>query len=166
MPLTADIAATYRGPGRVVRRLLAMGRREDRALMLLLVACVLLFVAQAPYQARLAHLDPDLPLSAALYWSALLWVFLVPLLFYLLAALAWGVSRLARRRISGYAIRLGLFWALLAATPAALLAGLVAAFIGPGPALQVVGLLWLALFLWFWIAGLRAAALGEADEQE
>lgn len=166
MPLTADIAATYRGPGRVLARLMRMGRREDRALVLLLVACVLIFVAQAPYQARLAHLDPEVPLAARLYWSALAWVFLFPPLCYVLAALAWGASRLAGMRVSGYAIRLSLFWALLAATPAALLAGLIAAFIGPGPALQVVALLWLALVLWFWIAGLRTAAVGEADDQD
>ena len=166
MALTADIAATYRGPGRVVARLLGMGRREDRALLVVLLAGVLIFVAQAPYQARLAHLDPEVPLSAALYWSALVWVFVFPLLCYALAALAWGVSRLARRRISGFAIRLSLFWALLSATPAALLGGLVAAFIGAGPALQLVALLWLALVLWFWIAGLRVAAVGEADDQE
>lgn len=165
MALTADIASTYMGPGRIVRRLLGMGRREDRALVFLLLASLLMFVAQSPYQARLAHLDPTVPLSARLYWSALVWVFLAPFFFYLLAALGWAVSRLARARLSGYAIRLSLFWALLAASPAALLAGMVAGFIGPGPGLQLVGAVWFGLFLWFWIAGMRGAGGGMADEQ-
>lgn len=165
MALTADIAATYRGPGRVVRRLFGMGRREDRALVFLLLGCLLLFVAQTPYQARLAHLDPTVPLNARLYWSALVWIFLAPLFFYLLAALAWIMNRLARRRLSGYAIRLSLFWSLLATSPVALLAGLVAGLIGPGPGLQVVGAVWFGLFLWFWIAGMRATGGGLANEQ-
>ena len=165
MALTGDIAATYRGPGRVVRRLLSMGRREDRALVFLLLACLLMFVAQTPYQARLAHLDPDVPLSARLYWSALLWIFFLPLFSYLLAALTWLASRLARAGVSGYAIRLSLFWALMATSPVALLAGLVAGFIGPGPGLQLVGAVWFGLFLWFWIAGMRGAGGGMADEQ-
>ena len=38
-----------------------------------------------------------------------------------------------------------------------LLHGLVAGFIGPGPALQLVGALWLGVFLWFWISCLRLA---------
>lgn len=158
MSLTRDIAATYRGPGRVLRRLQGMGRREDRALVFILLACGLLFVAQAPYQARQAHLDPEVPLQARLYWSAILFVFLCPTFFYLLAGLAWGASRLAGVRVSGYEMRLSMFWALLAATPLALLAGLMAGFNGPGPGLQLSGAAWVGVFLWVWIAGLRGAA--------
>jgi len=46
---------------------------------------------------------------------------------------------------------------LLAASPLVLLHGLVAGFIGPGPGLQGVGLIWLVVFLWFWLSGLRQA---------
>ena len=48
MSLTTDIVATYRGPRRVIRRLLEGGEQEARALMFLIVACVLIFVAQWP----------------------------------------------------------------------------------------------------------------------
>ena len=53
------------------------------------------------------------------------------------------------------AIALALFWALLASAPVVLLNGLVAGFIGPGPALTIVGVAWVAVFVWFWLSGLR-----------
>ena len=42
-------------------------------------------------------------------------------------------------------------------SPLILLHGLVAGFVGPGPALGAVGLIWVAVFLWFWSAGLVQA---------
>ena len=45
MSALTDIAATYRGPGGVLRRLLARGQREDRALAILMAGCALVFVA-------------------------------------------------------------------------------------------------------------------------
>ena len=157
MSVTADIRASYCGPGRVVARFLGQGRREGFALNILLFACIMMFIAQAPYQARESHFDPDVPLMARMYWSAFLWIFLVPLLLYGFAAFMHGLALLAGRNITGYGVRLSLFWALLASSPMFLLLGLIAAFIGPGAGLQLVGILWLANILWFWIAGMRAA---------
>ncbi len=156
MPVTTDITATYRGPGRVMRRLLSMGRREDRALAFLMVACVIVFVSQMPRLARIAHLtgqELDMLLSGALFG----WVFLAPLMLYLLAALSHLVARLFGGRGDWFGARLALFWALLASTPLVLLHGLVAGMIGPGPGLRAVGLLWLVIFGWFWFACLRQA---------
>lgn len=157
MSLTNDIVATYKGPGRVIRRFMAQGRNEVRALLFVLIAGLLVFVASAPFQAREAQLDPDGPLAVRLYWSAFLWMFLLPLLLYGFAAVVWALSKLARRNLTGYGARLTLFWALLASTPVLLLVGLVAGMIGPGPQLQLVALLWLIIFAWFWIAGLLSA---------
>ncbi len=157
MSVTQDIVATYRGPARVVSRLAGQGRQEVRALTFVLLAGLVIFVAQAPYQAREAHFSTDVPLEARLYWSAFLWIFLFPFLLYVVAALLWGVTRVLRPQISGYAIRLSLFWAFLASSPVILLCGLVAAFIGPGAPLQLCGILWLCLFLWFWLSGLVSA---------
>lgn len=157
MSVTADIKASYRGPGRVVARLMGQGRREGFALNILLFACIVMFVAQAPYQSREAHFNPDVPLMARMYWSAFLWIFLVPLLLYGFAAMVFGLARLAGRNITGYGIRLSLFWALLAGSPVVLFLGLIAAFIGPSAGLQLVGMIWLLNVLWFWIAGMRAA---------
>ncbi len=57
MPVTRDIAAMYRGPGAVMRRQLARGRREDRALAILMAACALVFISQWPALSRAAHLE-------------------------------------------------------------------------------------------------------------
>jgi hypothetical protein len=71
--------------------------------------------------------------------------------------MVFGLARLAGRNITGYGIRLSLFWALLASSPVVLFLGLIAAFIGPSAGLQLVGMIWLLNVLWFWIAGMRAA---------
>ncbi|MCB1334215.1 MAG: YIP1 family protein [Roseivivax sp.] len=156
MPLTRDIVATYRGPGRVVRRLLAMGQREDRALAFVMAACVLMFVARWPALARESHLSGG-DLNMAMGGTLLAVVFILPLILYLLAGLSHLVARVFGGTGSYYGARLALFWALLAATPLALLSGLVGGFIGPGPAQTVTGLAWSVAFLWFWGAGLTAA---------
>ena len=161
MPVTGDIAATYRAPGRVVDRLLGAGQREDRALMFLMAFCILMFVASAPSLARKAHLtgaDLDMLLGGAL----LAWIVIAPLALYVLAAVSHAVARIFGGRGSWYGARLALFWALLASTPVLLLHGLVAGFVGPGPGLTLVGALWLGLFLWFWLSGLIRSERGTA----
>ncbi|WP_299417023.1 YIP1 family protein [uncultured Sulfitobacter sp.] len=157
MALTQDIVATYRGPSRVIRRFLAQGRNEVRALLFVLIAGVLMFIAAAPYQAREAQLDPDIPFQARLYWSAFFFILIFPILVYLFAFCIQALSWIARRKVTGYAIRFTLIWALLASTPVILLLGLTAGFIGPSIQLQLVGFIWLAVFGWFWATGLLCA---------
>ncbi|MEP3440125.1 MAG: YIP1 family protein [Sulfitobacter sp.] len=157
MALTSDIVATYRGPSKVVSRFLAQGRNEVRALLFLLIAGILMFVASTPYQAREAELDPDIPLLARLYWSAFLYIFILPILLYAFSGVIWILACIARRNVTGYQIRFTLIWALLASTPVLLLMGLTAGFIGPGVQLQAVGFVWIAVFGWFWAAGLLSA---------
>ena len=161
VPVTRDIAAMYRGPGAVMRRQLGRGRREDRALAMLMAACALVFVSQWPALSRRAYLE-DTDLNGMLAASLFAWVFIAPLLMYALAALAHLVARLLGGRGSWYGARLALFWSLLAATPLMLLNGLVAGFIGPGAALSLVGLIWCAVFLWFWISCLMVAERPQA----
>ncbi|WP_300019148.1 YIP1 family protein [uncultured Roseobacter sp.] len=156
MAVTRNITATYRNPGKALRGLLALGQREDRALAYLMAGCVVVFIAQLPRLAREAHLTGE-ELDMLMGASLMAWVFIAPLLLYCLAALSHLVARLFRGQGSYYGARLALFWALLAASPLMLLNGLVAGFIGPGLELQVVGLAWLVIFLWFWISGLIAA---------
>lgn len=157
MSALTDIVATYRGPGGVVRRLLAMGRREDRALAILMAACAMVFVAQWPRLARQAHLTGE-DLNPLLGGALLAWVIIAPLALYALALAVHAVARLFRWPGSSYGARLALFWAMFAAAPLLLLHGLVAGFIGPGPQLTLVGAVWMAVFLWFWVAGMAAAA--------
>ncbi len=155
MAISRNIAATYRGPGRVVSRLLTMGPREDRALAYLMGACALIFVAQLPRLAREAHLSGE-DLNMLMGATLMAWIFIAPLMFYCIALLARVVARLFGGKGTGYGARLALFWALLASTPLLLLHGLVAGFIGPGIQLQLVGLLWCGCFVWFWVSGTLA----------
>ena len=156
MPVTTDIVATYRGPGRVMRRLLDMGPREDRALAFVMAGCGLVFLSQWPVLARRAHLE-QLELNALLGAALMSWIFIAPLLLYALAALSHLLARLIGGKGTFYGARLALFWALLASGPLILLNGLVGGFIGPGPALSLVGAVWFAVFLWFWLRGLVVA---------
>ncbi|MCG7626480.1 YIP1 family protein [Epibacterium sp. MM17-32] len=161
MAVTADITATYRGPRKVIARLLSMGHREDRLLAFLMGACALMFIAQMPRLAREAHLtgqDLNMLLGGALLGI----IFIAPLALYAFAWLSHMLARLLGGQGDGFRGRLALFWAFLASTPILLLNGLVAGFIGSGPALNGVGLLWLAVFLWFWLSGLREAYWGQA----
>lgn len=156
MPVTSDITATYRGPGRVMKRLLEMGHREDRALAFLMASCIIVFFAQLPRLSREAHLSGQ-DLNVMLGGTLLAWIFIAPLLLYAIAGLTHLLARAVGGKGSWYGARLALFWSLLASTPVLLLHGLVAGFIGNGPQLQVIGVLWLAIFGWFWISSLRQA---------
>lgn len=159
MAVSDDIAATYRGPGRVVRRLLALGPEEGRALAYLLAALVLFFIAQWPGLARASYLEPDQPLIQRMMAAFLAVLATLPV-FYLLAALSHLVLRAFGGQGGWYGARLALFWALLAVAPLVLLQGLVSALIGPGAALTATGVMVFAIFLWFWGAGLKAAEFG------
>ncbi|WP_170330352.1 YIP1 family protein [Ruegeria arenilitoris] len=156
MPVTTDIVATYRGPGRVVRRLLDMGPREDRALAFVMAFCVVGFIAQLPGLARRAHLE-NLELNMLLGGALLGSVFILPLMFYFLAWISYLGAKLVGGKSTSYGARLALFWALLASAPLVLLNGLIAGFIGPGPAQTAAGLLWVVVFVWFWFSGFRQA---------
>ena len=160
MPFTQDIAATYRGPGKVVRRLVDAGQREDRALAILMGACVILFVAQWPRLSREAHLTGQ-DINGLLAGALAGWLLFAPLGFYLLSWLLHLIMRVFRGQGPSFNARIAIFWGLLAATPLALLNGLVAGFIGPGPALTLAGVVWIGVLLWFWIAGMRAVYRGD-----
>jgi len=168
LPVTTDIAATYRRPKAVAARLMARAPSEARALAYLMGGCAIMFVAQWPAIARRVYeSDPARWQSeAGAYQDAvapeiggalLASVFFLPLIFYGLALLGQGATHLLKPVIEGYDARVALFWALLAATPLALLNGMVAGFVGPGPAYTLVGALWFGVFVWFWMSGMRAA---------
>lgn len=156
-----NIFSSYRAPGAVLETLLAGGAREDRALALCMGGCVAMFVAQWPPLARQAYLSGE-ELQMLLGGTLMGVVFILPLVLYALAGLSRLVARLLGGQGTGYGARLALFWALVAATPLILLHGLVAGFVGPGPAKSLVGLLWLLAFGWIWIGGLLRSERGMA----
>jgi hypothetical protein len=154
MPVGTDILESYVRPRQVFRRKLEGGTHEGRALATLIGACLLIFVAQWPGLARAAHVDPAIPLDARMGGALLGTLFLLPPIAYAVAALSHLVARAFGGTGSFFSARLALFWALLAVSPLMLLQGLVRGFIGPGPALTVVGLAVLATFLMFWVTSL------------
>lgn len=156
MSVMRDIVATYRGPRAVFARRLPGGPREDRALALVMAACVVTFVAQWPKLSRQAHLEQQ-ELNPLLGSQLFLWIFIMPLVFYVISIVIQMVMRLLGKAITGYQSRIALFWSLLAVAPIVLFRGLVGGFIGPGTVYDVVGLLGFTLFFWFWYAGLSTA---------
>ncbi len=155
MPVTADIMRTWRAPRQVIRDLLAMGPREDRAIAWLMAGCGLIFVAQWPRLARTAELTGT-ELDRLIAYELVAWLIVWPLVFYAVAWLSFLLLRLVRVKLTSFGARLALFWAFLAATPLGLLYGLQSGLNGPGPATDVVGVLWIGLFALFWVQGLRA----------
>lgn len=157
MSVTARIVQTWRDPRGVMRAHLAAGPREDRALAVLFAACLMIFVAQWPALSRAAHLDPAVPLDARIGGALMGTLFIAPLLAYLIA----GASHMAARAMGGrgtwFGARMALFWSLLAVSPLMLLQGLVAGFVGPGPALTLTGLAVLLAFLFLWLSALAEA---------
>ncbi|MEE3359465.1 MAG: YIP1 family protein [Pseudomonadota bacterium] len=156
MPVTTDIVASYRRPAQVMRRLLSAGTREDRALAMLMAGCVLAFISQLPRLAREAHLTGE-ELNPMLGGALFAWLFIAPLMFYLIAALSHLVARLFKGKGDWFGARLALFWAFLAASPLMLLNGLTAGFVGPGAALTLVGFVWFVVFMVIWLVSLKVA---------
>ena len=141
---------------------LAEGRREDRAFAFLIAACALIWVAQWPRLSREAHLT-EAELQPLMGGALLGWLLIAPILLYGVAALSHIAARLVGGRGTWYGARLALFWSLLAVAPAWMLHGLTAGFIGPGPALSIVGAALVAAFLWIWINALLVAERGEGE---
>ncbi len=154
MALSSDIIATYRGPGKVIARLLEMGEREDRALVFVMSAAFVMFIAQWPGLARDAHLAGTSMLEP-MGKAFVITVFALPLGLYFIGFVSHWIARVLGGQGTPYGSRLALFWAFLAMSPLLLLYGLVAGFVGPGTQAELVKLLCWLVFLWFWMASLR-----------
>ncbi|TCP63449.1 Yip1-like protein [Rhodovulum bhavnagarense] len=163
MSVTRDIVSTWRAPRATMRKMLDAGQREDRAIVLLLLACGIIFVAQWPRLARQSFFDDSVPLQALLGGALFGWLFLAPLFFYGVAAFSHLFVRMLGGRGTWYGARLALFWTLLSTAPLWLLQGLVAGFIGAGSALNLVATLLGVAFLAIWLLSLaEAEELGRA----
>ena len=138
------------------------GVREDRAFVFLMVACGLIFVAQWPRLSREAFVT-GAELQPLMGGALMGWLLIAPLLCYALAALSHLAAMAVGGRGTWFGARLALFWSMLAVSPAWLLHGLTAGFVGPGPALSLVGAVLLTVFLWIWLNALLVAERGEGE---
>ena len=163
MSVTNDIARTYRRPRAVIRDLLNQGRREDRAIMFLMVSCFLIFVAQWPRLRRVAEgYEPspwpaDINFEGMMTYTFFASVIVLPLFMYGIAAVSHLIAKLFGGKGSWFGARLALFWTLLAMSPLILFYGLVRGLIGPGSQVVLVGAIGAILFLFIWIQSLREA---------
>lgn len=139
-----------------MRRLLADGQREDRALAILMAGAFLAFVFQLPRLSRQAHLQGE-DLTGLMANTLFACLFFLPLIFYGIAAVSHLVAKIFGGKGTWYGARLALFWSFLAASPLMLLNGLVAGLMGPGVELQIAGLIWFLVFSTFWFINLRVA---------
>jgi hypothetical protein len=154
MGISLDILRSWRHPRRIISQRLDEGVREDRVLVFLMAACALIFVAQWPALVRASNADTSIPLDARLGGALLAWMFIAPLVLYLVAAISRLVARLFGGTGTWYSARLALFWSLLAASPMLLLNGLLAGLSGVAIVQSFVGALALAGFFVIWLAAL------------
>lgn len=157
MSLSADILRSWRSPRAVIRARLARLDGERSALFYLMTACLLIFVAQWPRLSREAASGGEIPFEGLMAGALFGWLFLAPLFFYATAWLLGMALRLVRPGTPFPAVRLALFWALLAVSPLVLIQGALAALAGPGALALLSGLMVLALFMAILGAGLRVA---------
>jgi hypothetical protein len=154
-----------------MRDLLAQGRREDRAIVYLMVSCFLIFVAQWPRLRRVADGFEPSPWPADMNFEGMMdmnfegmmtytffgAVIILPLFMYGVAALSHLVAKLFGGKGSWYGARLALFWTLLATSPLVLFYGLVRGLIGPGSQSVLVGRIGAVVFVLIWVQSLREA---------
>jgi hypothetical protein len=150
MSVTLDILASWRRPRAVMRGIMGQGKSEPFAFSLLVTGLILLYLSLTPFLAREAYFHPEQPLTQRLVAAALSMGATVPI-WYLLAALGHLVARLLGAQGGFYAGRIALFWALCAASPVLLLAGLVRGMLGLGPEATWTGALAGVAFVVFWV---------------
>ena len=160
--LVDTMAGALRRPRAVMASQVAAGLSEPRALVHLMLACGLFFVASLPMAVRTsADLAVDEPLSAAVSAHLFAWGAVAPLIGYGLAAAIHIAARGFGGRRGFLGTRAALFWSALAVAPAVLAGGLLGAVLPGRPAA------WLgygAGALWIWIfAGSLAETAGFAS---
>ena len=163
MAITTDIVRTWRGPRKVMRKLLDRDQREGQAFGYLMISCFLIFVAQWPRLSRTAagfDLAPgtETPeLTQLMAYEFLAWVMVWPFFLYVLAAGSHVVAKIFGGKGSWYSARMALFWSLLATVPVLMLHGLTTGFVGPSLQANLVGAIWIVAFAVIWLQSLREA---------
>ena len=164
MSIVQNIIYTYHKPQQVIVGLLEGVVSESRSLAILMGGCVGTFVSTWPALARQAHLESK-DLTDLMGGALLAWVFIMPLVFYVLAMMLWGIQRVLLGRARMDQVRIVLFWSFFASLPFIFLHGLVRGFIGESAAQKIVGFIWFAIIVWFVTSGFKAIAkLGNSHD--
>ncbi len=153
--LVDRIAHAWADPRGAMAEEVAAGLSESRALVHLVLACGLFFLASLPAALREAPaLDIDDPVTGAVAAHLFAWAAVAPMAAYGLAALVHLVARAFGGRGGYLGARAALFWSGLVVAPAAVILALV----GVGVQLAFGRLLpWLGwldyagLVLWLWV---------------
>lgn len=156
MSVTTDIPRSWVRPRRVMAEHMARGIGDSTAFIFLMTGCLLLFVSRLPAISREAFLTGT-DFMVTMGGTLMGVVFILPLLMLGLAWLAHLVTRAFGSKGRAENARVATAWALLAVSPAMLLNGLTEGFIGPGPALTLVGIVALGGFIWIWLNALYVA---------
>jgi len=109
MSIVQNIIYTYHKPQQVIAGLLDGVVSESRSLAILMGGCVSTFVSTWPALARQAHLESK-DLTDLMGGALLAWVFIMPLVFYVLAMMLWGIQRVLLGRARMDQVRIVLFW--------------------------------------------------------
>jgi hypothetical protein len=160
MGVVADILRNYRTPRAVLRHRIGPVEDEGGALITLVLACGLIFIAQWPRLSREAF-EQGKELDMMVGGALMAWVFIMPLVLYALAGGMHLVMRLVGGKQSAYEARMATFWALLAAAPLWLLYGLCVGFLGTTIGVTIVGFIAFAAFVAFWALGLIEVAFSK-----
>jgi hypothetical protein len=83
--------------------------------------CVGTFVSSWPALARQAHLEAK-DVTDLMGGALLAWVFIMPLVFYVLAMMLWGIQRVLMGRARMDQVRIVLFWSFFCIPPIYVLA--------------------------------------------
>jgi hypothetical protein len=154
----------WRDPRGAMARQVAAGLSEPRALVQLMLACGLFFVASLPGALREARtLDIAEPVEGAIAAHLFAFLALAPLIAYGLAALVHLVARVLGAQGGFVAARSALFWSLLLVAPVAIglsLVGVAVEVAAPALRPHLDWLAYAALGFWLW---LFAASLTEAE---
>jgi hypothetical protein len=150
MSLVGDIASSYSSPATVAAGQDEDGLSEPQTLFYGMLFGFLSFLAQLPALSVIAGHE-GLPLSALAAANLAVFLFFLPLMLYILAALAHVILARFGGAASWGQSRRALFWAALATTPLILLTGLSEPVL-PGGLVLALQLATGAVFLWQWIS--------------
>lgn len=163
--LAGQIVRAWRHPRQAMALLMETGPNEARSLFHVMLACGLFLVASLPNAVRISYrIEADDPLSGAIAAHMFSFLFVAPLLFYVMAALLHLVARVFRGSAGFAGARAALFWSALIGAPLALGLALIGVAeqsltgVVHGPVSDFLGYALLAWWIW-----LLASAFAEAE---